>query len=393
MNRIRSATRVAPFRLLMAGFLIAAISSAGSWRSARACSTPVFRYAMYNWAAAPYRVFYFHHGQVDEQDAAVNKMLGELGDAQKPANVLLIAVDVTQKEKLEYLPQIVLKSREEHAEGTKPLYLVYTPWGAEVFAGRLDMTAAKAMVDSPLREKLAKLFHKGSSTVMLVLTCEDEKANKRVGKVVRQVAAKAKEGEVVVSSAADPFAPAEFPPAADGEDGEAAGDQKDDGPETMKIGVLTVSRTDKAEQWLVRMLLGVEPDLNEFPKDPMVFAIYGRGRAMPPYIGKGINVENLLDCAMFLAGACSCQVKDQNPGADLLIKWDWDATAEVMAGSDASFAGPFGYQEYAPDVPESPDEAAPEDTPDPAPEDTPEDAPEDTPEDAPTDTPSATDDP
>ena len=29
---------------------------------ARACRTPVYRYAMYNWDAAPLRFFYFHPG-------------------------------------------------------------------------------------------------------------------------------------------------------------------------------------------------------------------------------------------------------------------------------------------------------------------------------------------
>lgn len=68
---------------------------------------------------------------------------------------------------------------------------------------------------------------------------------------------------------------------------------------------------------------------------------------MPPYVGKGINVENLVDCMVFLAGACSCQVKDQNPGMDLLMSWDWEKSAEIMAASDPQFAaGSFGYQEF-----------------------------------------------
>ena len=111
----------------------------------------------------------------------------------------------------------------------------------------------------------------------------------------------------------------------------------------MKIAVVKVSRTDPAEKWLVKMLLAVEPDLNdaEYAKDPMVFAVYGRGRAMPPYVGKGITTENLLDCVTFLAGACSCTVKDRNPGVDLLMRFDWDAAAEVMARDDPELADQF----------------------------------------------------
>ena len=114
--------------------------------------------------------------------------------------------------------------------------------------------------------------------------------------------------------------------------------------------MLKLSRTDPAEQWLVGTLLSVESDLRdaEFETQPMVFAIYGRGRAMPPYVGKGITTENLVECVAFLAGACSCMVKDQNPGVDLLTTWDWDKTAEIMAADDPSEdSDPWAYREYA----------------------------------------------
>ena len=31
------------------------------------------------------------------------------------------------------------------------------------------------------------------------------------------------------------------------------------------------------------------------------------------------------DLTLFLSGACSCQVKEQNPGFDLLLSADWNA--------------------------------------------------------------------
>jgi len=82
--------------------------------------------------------------------------------------------------------------------------------------------------------------------------------------------------------------------------------------------------------------------------EPMVFAIYGRGRALEPYVGKGITADNLAEIVMFVADACSCMVKDMNPGSDLLMKWDWDQTAEVLAADDPSLdmSGYYGYGEY-----------------------------------------------
>jgi hypothetical protein len=63
----------------------------------------------------------------------------------------------------------------------------------------------------------------------------------------------------------------------------------------------------------------------------MVFAVFGRGRAFPPYLGKGVTYDNMLDYFAEVTGACSCTVKDQNPGIDLPMLNNWDAVAEAMA--------------------------------------------------------------
>jgi hypothetical protein len=55
----------------------------------------------------------------------------------------------------------------------------------------------------------------------------------------------------------------------------------------------------------------------------MHFPVFGKGRVLPPLIGAGINKENALGDCSYLCGPCSCQVKNQNPGMDLLIKADW----------------------------------------------------------------------
>ena len=120
---IRSAARVAVF-----GVLTAVLWAAGSVLPARACTTPVFRYAMYNWSPAPYYVFYFHHGQVAEEDRQVNKLLDEAAEADPPANVVLTTIDVSEQEQFERLPRVVKKIYQKHADGQQPLHLAFSPW-------------------------------------------------------------------------------------------------------------------------------------------------------------------------------------------------------------------------------------------------------------------------
>jgi len=296
------------------------------------CSTPVYRYAMYNWVSWPYYVFYFHHGAPPEEDAAVNKLLEELPEADPPANVSLTTIDVSQKEEFDRLPEVVKKAYQTHADGKQPLHLVMTSRGVEMYAGRLDDTTVRSMIASPKRTKLAELLGEGNATILLILTGPDAAENERAEKVVN---------EVVKEVAAEPEeTPDEYP---------------DTPAEPLKVAAMKVSRTDPAEKWLVRMLLVVEPDLHEFPKDTMIFAAYGRGRVMPPYLGKGINTDNLFDCVAFLAGACSCMVKEQNPGVDLLMQWDWEATADALAEEDEQLNPDlWGYQEQDIEGPEDP---------------------------------------
>src|SRR5262249_42605094 len=62
------------------------------------------------------------------------------------------------------------------------------------------------------------------------------------------------------------------------------------------------------------------------------FPIFGRGRALCSLEGKALAAKDIEEAARFLCGACSCQVKELNPGVDLLIAADWDELIEAEPG-------------------------------------------------------------
>ena len=108
------------------------------------------------------------------------------------------------------------------------------------------------------------------------------------------------------------------------------GAANDEPPEAFDVGFLRLSRGDPHERWLTAMLLSIEPDLAGI-EQPMVFAVYGRGRAMEPWVGAGIQSAGLAEDVAYVVGACSCEVKDQSRGVDLLTTWDWEQSAIAMA--------------------------------------------------------------
>ncbi|MHB8902319.1 MAG: hypothetical protein ACYC6Y_26465 [Thermoguttaceae bacterium] len=310
--------------------------------SVLACNTPVYRYAMYNWQTAPYIVFYFHKGAIPEADQALHKSLEKFSEELPPqANVRIEAIDVSDTKKMETLPDFVTDAWKAYEGGKTPAYLVFSPLRAHIYSGQLDAAAAEKLVDSPARQKLGRLLEEGNAAVMILLTCPDAEQNRKAEEALAGLSKAADAGEIPVEL--------ELPPM--GLPGQAAGDEGAEpgaeAPNKLAIAVLKVDRNDPAEEFFVRMLMAVEDDLKEYADQPMIFAGYGRGRAMEPYIGKGITKDNLVDVVAFLAGACSCMVKEQNPGADLLVKWDWDKTADKMAENDPTLDyGPYGEQGY-----------------------------------------------
>jgi len=316
---------------------------------ARACNTPVYRYAMENWAPAPYYVFYLHRGGEAEEDKQVNRKIAELAEeAPAVANVAFLAVDVSKGPQLDRLGEFVNKLWQSDHGGKVPMHLVLSPRGANLFAGRLEPAAVQAMIDSPVRTRLGKLFEEGNAAVLLMLPGSDAAANRQAEKAAGQIVALANSGEIPGVSAIGPGGfpatlPPQAPPAA------PLGNSPAGPSATLKVALLKVSRTDPAEQWLIRSLMAIEPDLHELAEQPMVFTVFGRARALEPCVGKGINEENLSQDLAFLTGPCSCMVKEQNPGVDLLLRWDWEATAIATSNEWIPGGGQLAYQEFVPD--------------------------------------------
>jgi hypothetical protein len=215
--------------------------------------------------------------------------------------------------------------------------MVVSPLGDTLHRGQLDEAEIKAMVESPVRTEIMKMLKEGKTCVYVMLTSTDKKQNATAEKAVKKAIKAVNSGEIEFYDGELPYFPE------DEEEEEAAK------PKTPKhsIGFVKLDRDSKTERWLVRALLSVEYDLVELDR-PMVFSIFGRGRAFPPYVGKGVTYNNMLDYFAEVTGACSCTVKDQNPGIDLPMMNNWDAVAEAMAnrygaeeGNEASVADLF----------------------------------------------------
>jgi hypothetical protein len=177
---------------------------------------------------------------------------------------------------------------------------------AHVWAGKPADSDLDSLLDSPLRREIAKRLLGGQSAVWVLLDSSDKGANDTAEALLKAELPRLEKD-------------LKLPEVAQQDEALLAG-----GPELkIAFSMLRLSREDPAEQVLVRTLLATEPDLKGID-EPMAFPVFGRGRAHWALVGPGISQENIADLAAFLVGECSCEVKEQNPGADLLMTAAWD---------------------------------------------------------------------
>ena len=271
--------------------------------AAYACNVPVFRFALERWRPDPYRMTVFHRGPVADAERA---LIGTLQEQQDFSSINL-AIRTLEVGELNAADQELFASL---INPQLPALVVHYPAhlriAEPVWSGPLDRDTVARLTDSPIRNELVRRLADGQTAVWLLLESgqseKDDAAAMLLQEQLKKLEQELKLPELTDSSEDKLLSAA---------------------PLRVGFSVLRVPR-GAAEQPLIQMLLHSESDLAE-RSDPMVFPVFGRGRALLPLIGAGVTAENIHDSAAFLVGACSCEVKNQNPGFDLLLAADWDA--------------------------------------------------------------------
>ena len=286
-------------RLAVTRWLMVAVVALALAPAAPACTIPVFRYALERWDLSAYELLVFHRGDL-AKDARVF-----LDGLPNRANIVVRFVD------LEGTLSPVHRKLWEESQGkaTDPWMVLRRPDSGKLpaeWSGPLDLVMLQKLVDSPARQRIVKGLGDGDSAVFLLLESGDGAADETAHKILERELGKL---ERLVK----------LP------------EQSRDGPRIrlalplkVSLPVLALKRDDPAEEAFVRLLLASEPELSKI-KGPIVFPVFGRGRLLGALYGDDLKGETYYDVVSFLCGECSCQVKELNPGSDLLITADWPA--------------------------------------------------------------------
>ncbi|MDR3405825.1 MAG: hypothetical protein P4L99_25290 [Chthoniobacter sp.] len=278
---------------------------------ARSCQVPVFRYALERWAPEDYlaTITPAETGLTAAEKRALDILRAAPRDSVNPLNLEIQVGPPTSE--TQGAARIELRYPHKLRDaGQQPI------WQAP-----LNEQNVQRLLDSPVRRELRRRLLAGESAVWLLVESGDPAKDAAAAKAVTEALTEAQSSLKLPDGVRG---------RADGAErsGPRANEQAEllrtDLPLKIAFSLLRLRRNDPEEAPLLAMLTHLEDDLNGFAHEPMVFPVFGRGRVIEPLIGAGIHKDNVMECSGYLCGACSCEVKDQNPGIDLLVAANWE---------------------------------------------------------------------
>jgi len=225
-----------------------------------ACTTRVSEWVLLNSTPHQYSLVYFHKGSVSE---SVKKQNQELAEGISTSNI-----------------QFTTVSRQEIAE---PYYGLY--YEDRFFSKYKTADNLRGLTSSPLREKVADELMAGKLCVMLYLKTDHKEKDERGLDILNRTIESSPFGKIIT--------------------------------------VVELSRNSSEERHFASLLLNVEDDLRDI-QEPMLFGIFGRFKALEPLLGRGISEENINLMIDYFTAECSCLIKDDLPGTDILSPDQWE---------------------------------------------------------------------
>tara|TARA_R110002049_G_scaffold2750_8_gene22277 strand:+ start:227256 stop:228299 length:1044 start_codon:yes stop_codon:yes gene_type:complete len=288
-------------------------------QTAVACQIPVFRYALERWASDKYDVVILHKHPLSEKDQSQVAAVQADSSRMNPVNANVRVVNVSNSD-----DPLMTKLWSDHGQSGQPIAAVLYPEQAEDISDRLAQVMPLAamsrqeLFDSPARTEIAKRLLAGESAVWIFVPCgHPEQDAQALATLKREIRVNEERLEL----------PSDEELESDDVSIEATHIEL-----RIAFSILTVDRDDPREQLLVNTLMRSESDLQSLDQ-PMAFPVLGRGRVLYALVGQGISTDTIAMASSFVAGPCSCQVKNLNPGFDLLLSVDWE---EHLAGPKLS---------------------------------------------------------
>lgn len=292
-----------------------------------ACNIPVFRYALERWRPDVCEVIVFHEHDLTAsqlQELAKLKPTESAGAELNPKDQPNVAViqsrigqdpnprnrdlwETLKKTAATELPYVVVRTTVSDKRAVNSWH------------GPLAKFNSRQLLDSPMRRELSRRLLSGHAVVWLLVGSSDATKN-----------AKAK--QMLTTELKQLSKTIDFPEGL----GLPGSELYAEIPLLMEFSILEVDPKDPQEAFLLGLFHGFHPDANTNGQ-PLLVPVFGRGRALEVIPADRLDADLIGDLTRYLCGACSCQVKERNPGFDLLVATPWE---RELFGEDGELPPP-----------------------------------------------------
>jgi len=282
--------------------IVVGIACAGMPDNSQACNVPAFRYALERWPADSYQVLVYH--RTGSQGAAFELLRKGAVEPDGAANYSLKDIDVTKPEGKALAGQRSIVA----FPWVEIYYPIHSQVRTPVWSGPLTLDRARKIVNSPIRSRLARTLLSGDAAVWILIKSGHDQKDRRALESLKTHLDRASATLRIPDTGAD----------VNGNPVEVT----DFKTYPVRFSLMEIAHDDPDEDLLVSALLKSEPDLERYG-EPMAFPVFGRGRALYALVGDGIQEKNIREACESMLAWCSCEIKAQSPGTDLLISADW----------------------------------------------------------------------
>jgi len=287
-----------------------------------ACKLPVFRYALERWPVDQYRFV----ALISHPDSPVVKdaiqALQENQDSSWNAEIEFVNLnEITEEQWWQY---------EGLEGGSQDRLQVYFPSEGKNkrlgWQGELTRESIQSWASSPAREDLIQELSRGVSAVWWLIEGEDLQQADQIEMEMKAILNRANQeisipdGVISQADAAEYF---QLNPGASMDDV-----LRCSVPLRVDFRLRRLSPEDARELGTLAMLraLGVNDLQNSW-----LVPIFGRGRMLDAIPVERFDPSVVMNACKYMVGECSCTVKTQNPGADLLLSMNWEKELGVEA--------------------------------------------------------------
>lgn len=290
-----------------------------------ACQVPVFRYALERWPPDFYQLVIFHEEPLTEAQEAVYKDLKARVDSEElPANMHVDTLNVLEKPDHD----LAVWFKQQEDVNTPSMVLFYPTMNREILpAWKGEVTEANAarLLDSPYRRQILGGILRGDSAVWVLLESGNKEKDDALVtllntqlKEVRDVL-EIPDGVMTQEEAEEAFSdPQSVPFGFD-----PSNVLRSEIPLHINFSVMRMSREAEGEDIFHQMLLNRYSDVPQESEVPLLYVVFGQGRVLGPITEAEIEEDAIYSAAQYLCGACSCEVKAQNPGMDVVMSINW----------------------------------------------------------------------